>query len=139
MLIAHPGGPFFASKREGAWSIPKGLVEPDEGLQVAARREWEEETGLDLPEGQWADLGETVLRSGKRVWAWAVPGEADPAELDGNTFDLEWPPRSGRVRTFPEIDEIRWCTPGEARILLNPAQTVFVDRLLKILGESADN
>ena len=138
VLIAHPGGPFFASKQEGAWSIPKGLVEADEGLKQAARREWEEETGLDLHGGTWVDLGETVLRSGKRVRAWAVPGRADPAELAGNTFDVEWPPRSGRTRTFPEIDEIRWCGPAEARMLLNPAQSVFVDRLLKILGQSAD-
>jgi predicted NUDIX family NTP pyrophosphohydrolase len=138
VLIAHPGGPYFASKQEGAWSVPKGLVEPDEGLEPAARREWEEETGLELPGGAWLDLGETVLRSGKRVRVWGVPGEADPTELDGNTFELEWPPRSGQTRTFPEIDEVRWCPPAEAQMLLNSAQAVFVDRLLKILGESAD-
>lgn len=138
VLIAHPGGPFFAAKQVGAWSIPKGLVDADEDVAAAARREWEEETGMPLPDAPWADLGDTHLRSGKRVCAWAVQGDIDPNQLDANTFELEWPPRSGSVTTFPEIDQLRWVSPDEARQLLNPAQVVFVDRLLKVVGDGAD-
>jgi predicted NUDIX family NTP pyrophosphohydrolase len=138
VLIAHPGGPFFARKDEGAWSIPKGLVDAGEPLEHAARREWEEETGMSLPGGPWLDLGSTQLKSGKAVRAWAVEGSIDPAELTGNTFEMEWPPRSGRVQTFPEIDGLRWVDGETASRLLNPAQTPFVERLLKMLDDSAD-
>jgi predicted NUDIX family NTP pyrophosphohydrolase len=138
VLIAHPGGPFFARKHEGAWSIPKGLVDADEHLEATARREWEEETGLELPDGPWFSLGETRLKSGKEIHAWAVEGDVDVEALDGNTFELEWPPRTCRVATFPEVDRIDWVVPSVACELLNQAQTVFVDRLLKILGQGAD-
>ena len=139
VLIAHPGGPFFARKHEGAWSIPKGLSEGDEAVEHTARREWEEETGFDLPPGSWLELGETRLLSGKVVLAWGVEGDVDVAALDGNTFELEWPPRSGMRREYPEIDEIRWVGPDKAARLLNPAQVVFVERLLKNLASNADS
>lgn len=137
-LIAHPGGPYFARKDEGSWSIPKGLLDEGEEMEAAARREWEEETGLALPDGEWTSLGDTTLRSGKRVVAWAVEGDVDVAGFTGNTFDLEWPPRSGRIQAFPEVDELRWVKPAEARRLLNPAQVVFVEQILKNLGINAD-
>ena len=138
VLIAHPGGPFFSGKHKGAWSIPKGLVDPGEDLEDAARREWEEETGFGLPVARWLDLGATELRSGKRVRAWAVEGEVDPGELEANTFTMEWPPRSGRTAEMPEIDELRWVSRTTAASLLNPAQVVFVERLFKILALGAD-
>lgn len=138
VLIAHPGGPFFSGKQRGAWSIPKGLVDPGEDVEAAARREWEEETGCDLPDARWFDLGDTQLRSGKRVRAWAVEGEVDPTRLRANTFTMEWPPRTGRLSEFPEIDELRWVSRTTAASLLNPAQVIFVERLFKILALGAD-
>lgn len=138
VLIAHPGGPFFTRKHRGAWSIPKGLVDPGEDVEDTARREWEEETGYVLPDGRWFDLGDTELRSGKRVRAWAVEGDVDPTQLEPNTFTMEWPPRSGRFAEFPEIDELRWVSRITAANLLNPAQVVFVERLFKILALGAD-
>jgi predicted NUDIX family NTP pyrophosphohydrolase len=139
VLIAHPGGPFFARKQRGAWSIPKGLVDPGEDVEAAAHREWEEETGFVLPDSRWFDLGDAQLRSGKRVRAWAVEGEADPTQLQANTFTMEWPPRTGRLCEFPEIDELRWVSRTTAATLLNPAQVVFVERLFKILALGADD
>jgi predicted NUDIX family NTP pyrophosphohydrolase len=138
VLIAHPGGPFFARKDEGAWSIPKGLVDADEPLERTARREWEEETGMSLPGGPWLDLGSTQLKSGKTVRAWAVNGDVDPAHLVANTFEIEWPPHSGRMQTFPEIDRLQWADVETAARLLNPAQVVLVERLLKMVADSAD-
>ena len=138
VLIAHPGGPFFSGKQRGAWSIPKGLVDPGEDVEAAALREWEEETGCDLPDARWFDLGDTQLRSGKRVRAWAVEGEVDPTQLRANTFTMEWPPRTGRLSEFPEIDELRWVSRTTAASLLNPAQVIFVERLFKILALGAD-
>ena len=138
VLIAHPGGPYFARKNTGAWSVPKGRLNSGEAPEAAAQREWEEETGLALPAGPRHDLGEARLRSGKTVRAWAVAGDVDPTGFTGNTFELEWPPRSGITQTFPEVDELRWCTPGDAMELLNPAQGIFVERLLKILQPPAD-
>jgi len=138
VLIAHPGGPFFARQHEGAWSIPKGLTDRGERLETTAKREWEEETGLDLPDGPWLHLGVTRLKSGKEVHAWAVEGDCDVDALAGNTFEMEWPPRTGRMATFPEVDRIDWVVPAVAADLLNRAQCVFVDRLLKILRPDAD-
>ncbi|MDJ0961099.1 MAG: NUDIX domain-containing protein [Acidimicrobiia bacterium] len=138
VLIAHPGGPFFAGKHKGAWSIPKGLVDPGEDVEDAARREWEEETGFVVPDARWLDLGATELRSGKRVRAWAVEGDVDPDQLQANTFTMEWPPHSGRTAEMPEIDELRWVSRTTAASLLNPAQVVFVERLFKILAFGAD-
>lgn len=134
VLIGHPGGPLWASKNEGAWSIVKGEIDAGEEPLAAAGREFEEETGSTVELEDCVPLGEVRQKAGKVVTAWACPGELDPARLDGGTFELEWPPRSGRVQEFPELDEVRWCTPSEARRLLNPAQEAFVDRLESMLA-----
>ena len=133
VLIGHPGGPFWAHKNEGAWSIPKGIVEAGEDALATALREFAEETGHPPPAGKPIPLGDTVLRSGKRVVAWAVAGDLDPETAVSNPVRLEWPRGSGRIIEFPEIDELRWTTLDEAATLLNPAQTVFLDRLRKTL------
>jgi predicted NUDIX family NTP pyrophosphohydrolase len=129
VLIGHPGGPFFARKDAGAWSVLKGEVEPGEDAWEVARREFEEETGAPPPAGDAIELGEVRLASGKQVVAWAVEGDLDPDDAVSNTFELEWPPRSGTVRAFPEIDRVAWFEPDEARRRLNPAQAAFIDRL----------
>ncbi len=127
VLIAHPGGPIWANRHEGSWSIVKGLVEPGEDPFAAACREFEEETGWGAPPGTPIELGEVRQRSGKRVVAWAIEADYDPATLAGDTVTMLW---RGRLLTFPEIDAVRWAEPDVARALLNPAQTAFVDRLL---------
>ncbi len=129
VLLAHPGGPFFARKDAGVWSVPKGEVEPGEDPIAVARREFAEETGHELPEGPMLDLGEVRQRGGKLVRAWAVEGDLDPASARSNTFELEWPPRSGRIQTFPEVDRVEWFELAEARERINPAQAAFLDRL----------
>ena len=126
VLIAHPGGPLWANRHEGAWSIVKGMVEPGEDPLTAARREFAEETGWTPPAGQVIPLGEVIQRSGKRVVAWGIEADFDPGTLDGDTVTMRW---RGRLLTFPEIDQVVWADPGEARLLLNSAQAVFVDRL----------
>ena len=136
VFLVHPGGPFFARKDDGAWSLPKGLVDPGEDALAAARREFFEETSLAAPEGEPVSLGETRLASGKRVLAWAIEGEVDPERVASNTFELEWPPRSGKRRQFPEIDRAAWFDLDAARAKLNPAQGVFVDRLAAHLAGS---
>ncbi|GEE03979.1 DNA mismatch repair protein MutT [Gordonia spumicola] len=135
-LLAHPGGPFFAKKDDAAWSIPKGLVEPGEDALTAARREFAEETGHEAPESEAIDLGEVRLRSGKRVHGFAVEGDLDAAAIVSNTFETVWPPRSGRTRSFPEIDRADWFGPDAARVKLNPAQAAFIDRLISALAGS---
>lgn len=135
VLIAHPGGPFWRNKHEGAWSIPKGIVEADEAPLEAALREFVEETSLSLPAGAEPEsLGDVTLRSGKRVSAWAVRADVDETAAVFGTFVLEWPLRSGRQREFPEIDELRWVSPDEAAQLLNPAQVELVRRLAALVG-----
>ena len=136
LLVAHPGGPFYGRKNEGVWTIPKGLVEPNEAPLDAARREFAEETGFTVPAGPFHDLGEARLKSGKRVLVYAVEGDADPTALVSNRFAMEWPPRSGRRATFPEIDRAQFVAPADARSLLHPAQRVFVGRLLAVLESS---
>ncbi len=132
VLLVHPGGPFFASKDAGAWSIPKGeLDDPEEDPRVRARTELQEETGLALPaDVALIELGDVRLKSGKRVIGYAAEGDFDVDALVSNTFELEWPPRSGRHTTFPEVDRATWATPAMARTLLNPAQVPFVERML---------
>lgn len=134
-LLAHPGGPFFANKDEGAWTIPKGLLEPGEDAQCAATREFREETGLAL-ELELVSLGEVKLKSGKRVLGFGALGDCDAASLKSNTFEIEWPPRSGRKQSFPEIDCFEWFAPEAARLKLNPAQAVFVERALEHISAS---
>ncbi len=129
LLLAHPGGPLFARKDDGAWTIPKGLLEPGEDAVEAARREFEEETGFVVGTDQLLELGEIRQRSGKIVTAWAFEGDCDPAALCSNTFEMIWPPRSGRRQRFAEIDRVAFFGPGAARRKLLAAQSVFVDRL----------
>ena len=137
VLVAHPGGPMWARRDNGAWSVPKGAPNDDEAdLLDAARREFLEELGHEAPDGPVIDLGEVRMRSGKVVHAWAVEGDLDPSTIRSMTVDLEWPPRSGRTLTVPEIDRVAWLRPGEARRRLNPAQAEFVDRLLRELARA---
>ena len=129
VFLVHPGGPFFARKDDGVWTIPKGLPEQDEDLQVAARREFREETGLD-PGTDLIDLGQVRQRGGKVVHGWAFEGDVDDGvPIISNTFTMEWPPRSGRHREFPEIDEARFFDAGTARRKINPAQIGFIEAL----------
>ena len=131
VLLAHPGGPYFANRDLGDWTIPKG--EPDgahEPLPAVARREFEEETGTALdPDAPLLELGSIVQKGGKVVHAWAVEGDLDPAGARSNDFEVEWPPRSGRRQRFAEIDRVEWFAPDEARRRIKPTQQPFIDRL----------
>jgi len=133
VFIVHPGGPFWAKKDKGAWSIPKGEFTGDEDMQVAARREFGEETGQAAPEGEHLDLGFVKNKSGKVIYAWAVEGDADAAALQSNTFEMEWPPKSGQQQSFQEVDKAGWFAPEKAMEKLNPAQAPLVERLLEAL------
>lgn len=128
VLLGHPGGPFYARKHYGAWSIPKGEVEANETPLDAARREFFEETGFEI-DGPFLALSPVRLRSGKVIHAWAVEGDCDPARLRPFYFELEWPPRSGRLRKFPEIDRVGFFPLEQARLLLHPGQTPWLDEL----------
>jgi predicted NUDIX family NTP pyrophosphohydrolase len=125
----HPGGPFWTNKDAGAWSIPKGEYGDDEDPRACARREFEEETGTALADVELADLGSARQRSGKVVTAWAAEGDLDAEAIRSNEFELEWPPRSGRMQSFPEVDRAGWFGLDEAAEKLNPAQVVFLERL----------
>jgi predicted NUDIX family NTP pyrophosphohydrolase len=129
VLLVHPGGPFWAKKDLGAWSIPKGEYEPDEDPRACALREFEEETGTRLDAAELVELGTVVQKAGKEVSAWAVRGDLDPATVRSNTFTMEWPPRSGRRQEFPEVDRAEWFALDEARAKLVPAQAELIDRL----------
>ncbi len=136
-LLVHPGGPYWAKRDDGAWSIPKGGIEGDEGSRTAALRELDEELGSGRPELDPAtliELGSIRQRAGKVVDAWAAEGDFDPGSLDSNTFEMEWPPRSGREVEFPEVDRADWFALEEARQKLLPAQGEFLDRLLDHLA-----
>jgi predicted NUDIX family NTP pyrophosphohydrolase len=133
VLLGHPGGPFFANKDD--WSVLKGEVESGEDLQAVARREFEEESGMPIAEdADMVELGEIRQRSGKVVLAWAVEGDLDPATAVSNTFELEWPPRSGRMQKFPEVDRVEWFTLEDARAKMRAAQAPFLDRLEQAVG-----
>jgi predicted NUDIX family NTP pyrophosphohydrolase len=135
LLLVHPGGPFWAGKDQGAWSIPKGEHAEGEEPLACALREFEEETGTALPaSAELVDLGEVRLGSGKRVRAWAAEGDLDPDAIRSNTFELEWPPRSGRRQTFPEVDRAAWFGLEEAERRLLPAQVPFAERVREHLG-----
>jgi predicted NUDIX family NTP pyrophosphohydrolase len=129
VLLVHPGGPFWAKKDAGAWSIPKGEYDDGEDPRACAAREFEEELGSPLPAGELEELGTVKLRSGKQIVAFAVAGDLDADAIRSNTFTLEWPPRSGRMQEFPEVDRAGWFGLDEAREKLNPAQAEFLDRL----------
>ncbi|MFL5679015.1 MAG: NUDIX domain-containing protein [Chloroflexota bacterium] len=133
VLLAHPGGPLWAKRDEGSWSVPKGEIEAGELPIDVARREFAEETGHPAPAGELRPLGEIVQKSGKVVVAWAARGDLDPATLRSNTFPLEWPPGSGNWTDVPEVDRFEWFAPDDARSRLNPAQAPFVDRLVEML------
>ena len=130
VLIAHPGGPFWARKDDGAWSIPKGEYTIDEEPWEAARREFGEELGLPVPEGERIDLGEVRQAGGKIVTAFAVHADLDITETRSNTFELEWPKGSGRVREFPEVDRVDWVPAAVARVKLLKGQLPFLDSLM---------
>jgi predicted NUDIX family NTP pyrophosphohydrolase len=129
VLLVHPGGPFWAKKDLGAWSLPKGEHDDAEDAQACALREFAEELGSPPPDGELTDLGTVRQKSGKVVRAWALEGDFDPTGFSSNTFALEWPPRSGRMREFPEVDRAEWFSLAEARERINPAQAAFLDRL----------
>ena len=133
VFLIHPGGPFWAKKDLGAWSIPKGQYEDDEAPLDAARREFREETGFDA-DGEFILLAPVKQKSGKVVSAWAVEGSIDAAAIKSNMFSMEWPPKSGRQAEFPEADRAGWFSPAEARRKLNSAQVAFVDFLCAHLG-----
>jgi predicted NUDIX family NTP pyrophosphohydrolase len=133
VLLVHPGGPLWAKRDDGAWSIPKGEFDEDEDPEACARRELEEELGSAPELGELIDLGTVRLKSRKLVQAWAAEADFDTATLHSNTFEMEWPPRSGRRQSFPEVDRAAWLSPALAREKLNPAQAAFVDRLLEAL------
>ena len=129
VLLVHLGGPLWAKKDSGAWSIPKGLVEEGEDDMHAAKREFKEETGLDCPDGPLLDLGEVRMKSGKRVCAWALEGDLDVSRIRSNLFTLEWPPRSGKTKQFPEIDRGQYFSIIEAATKIHGYQTPFLQRL----------
>lgn len=128
VFLAHPGGPFWTNRDAGAWTIPKGLVDEGEEPFAAAKREFEEETGI-RPGGEFVELGVVRQKAGKYVHAWAVEGDADPDAILSSTMRKEWPPKSGRWRTYPEVDRCAWFDPETARRKINPAQAELIDRL----------
>jgi predicted NUDIX family NTP pyrophosphohydrolase len=129
VVLGHMGGPLWAKKDAGAWTVPKGEYDPDEPAWEAARREFQEELGLPPPDGEAVPLGEVVQRNGKIVTGWAVEADLDLAGFAPGSFTMEWPPRSGRVREFPELDRVEWLGLDRARALIITAQTAFLDRL----------
>jgi predicted NUDIX family NTP pyrophosphohydrolase len=130
VLLVHPGGPFFARKDAGAWSIPKGETNAGEDLIARAKIEFREELGVEPPGGRMEELGSVKQKGGKTVYAWAIEGDLPPGfELRSNVFEIEWPPRSGRTRSFPEVDGAEFFVLEVACEKINPAQAVFLDRL----------
>lgn len=132
VLLVHPGGPFWRNKDEGAWTIPKGEFDDEDPLE-AARREFKEETGFAPPDGQYIPLTPIKQKNGKIVHAWAVEGDFDPARLNSNDFETEWPPKSGRTQKFPEVDRAEWFAPDVARQKMLSGQGALVAELLSIL------
>jgi len=135
VLLGHPGGPYFAGKDADHWTVLKGEVEPEEDLLAVARREFTEETGHQLADGPLIELGDIRQKSGKLVLAWAVEADLDPETVVSNSFEMEWPPRSGRVREFPEIDRVAWFDLRAARVRIKAAQAPFLDRFERTVGE----
>jgi predicted NUDIX family NTP pyrophosphohydrolase len=133
VFLVHPGGPFWARKDDGAWSIPKGEIEPGEEPLARAQREFAEETGFAVA-GEFRALAPVRQAGGKIVYAWAVEGDADAAAIRSNRFSMEWPPRSGRSQEFPEVDRAAWFDLKTARQKLNPGQRALVDALECLLG-----
>jgi predicted NUDIX family NTP pyrophosphohydrolase len=132
VLLVHPGGPFWAHKDLGAWTIPKGEAGAGEELLATARREFEEETSL-LPEAPFEPLGSITQKAGKVVHAWAFEGDCDPTAVRSNTYKVEWPPRSGQWREFPEVDRAEWFSLADARAKINAAQAELLARLEEVV------
>lgn len=132
VFLVHPGGPFFKNKDLGAWSIPKGEFLDDEDPLAAAKREFEEETGQAI-EGNFIKLAPVVLKSGKTVHAWAVEGDIDHQTITSNLFEMEWPPKSGKKQSFPEIDRAGWFDLEEARVKINGAQVGLIEEMVTII------
>jgi predicted NUDIX family NTP pyrophosphohydrolase len=135
VLLAHPGGPFWAKKDLGAWSIPKGEYDDTEAPLAAAQREFHEETGF-TDSAPFIALGELKQPSGKVVSAWAFAGDCDPAAMVSNTFEMEWPPRSGKMQSFPEVDRVAWFDAGEAKRRINQGQREFIEALQRLLDDT---
>jgi predicted NUDIX family NTP pyrophosphohydrolase len=135
LLLVHPGGPFWAKKDLGAWSIPKGEYEEGEDPLAVARREFEEELGSPAPAGDAIELGELAQPSRKLITAYAIEGDVDVGTLSSNLFEMEWPPKTGRLQSFPEVDRAEWFSVEEARDKILPGQRPFIDRLLERLGQ----
>lgn len=133
VLLAHPGGPYWSRRDDASWTLPKGEIAEDEDPLAAARREFEEETGFTACD-PFEPLGECRMKSGKRIQAWAFEGDADPARLRSNLFELEWPPRSGRMQSFPEVDRVQWFSLAEARRKLIEGQLPLLDALQQWLA-----
>lgn len=131
VFLVHPGGPFFKNKDEGSWSVPKGEYLPDEDLLRAAKREFQEETGHEIT-GNFIALSPVKQKGGKMVSAWAVEGDINPENIKSNTFEIEWPPRSGKKQTFDEIDRAEWFDIATAKIKINSAQAALIDELAAI-------
>ena len=135
VLLVHPGGPFWAKRDDGAWSIPKGEYDDGEDSLAAARREFEEELGSALPgDAELRPLGEVKQKHGKVVVCWAAEGDLDATAAHSNTFEIEWPPRSGNLKEFPEVDRVEWFDLPTARTKMKAAQAPFLDRLLDAIG-----
>ena len=137
VLLVHPGGPAWVNRDVGAWSVPKGEHLEGEDPLAAARREFEEELGTAPPEGDAEDLGEIRQKSGKRVHAWAIAGDLDATQIHSNTFQFEWPPRSGKLLEIPEVDRAEWFRLDVAREKINSGQVPLLDRLEALLGSTA--
>ena len=135
IFLVHPGGPFFKNKDLGAWSIPKGEFLDNEDALSAAKREFEEETGSAV-EGKFTPLNPVTLKSGKKIQAWAIEGNLDHEKVSSNTFEIEWPPKSGKKQSFPEVDRGGWFISAEAKLKVNPAQVDLIEELEKIINRS---
>jgi len=137
VLLVHPGGPFWSRRHAGAWFVPKGELNDDEQPLAAARREFQEETGVEAA-GPFMPLGEVRHKSGKKVIAWAVEGTWDTSTLRSNTFSLEWPPKSGTFQEFPEVDNAAFLEVSEAKLRIHEAESAFIDRLVNGIAGSDD-
>ena len=135
VLLAHPGGPFWKNKDAGAWSIVKGEYNADEEPLAAAKREWQEETGIKLS-GKYMPLKPVKQKSGKIITAFAIEADFDTSKITSNTFEIEWPPNSGKKQSFPEIDRVAWFSIEEAKEKINPAQAAMIEELLQLLKKS---
>jgi predicted NUDIX family NTP pyrophosphohydrolase len=135
ILLLHPGGPYWARKENGAWTIPKGEIEQGEEALAAAEREFEEETGL-RPKGNFCPLSPVSLKSGKTVYAWAFEGNWDATRLESTTFSMEWPPHSGRKQEFPEADRAGWFTVEAAREKIQGGQIGFIEEIERMIGKA---